>query len=113
MDIVLEFTDTFIADYAYAYLFPSRPAPYDFPNATNVNQTFSSWTYRPATKFIQIQPSQAAYTTSLPRDNLYRQLATLFFITWSVVTKYPFPSAPGANLLPTQDLRRDRLLHLR
>lgn len=92
MDIVLELTDTFIADYAYAYIFPSRHAPYDFPHATAVNasgHTFSSWTYKPATKFIQVQPSQAAYMTSLPRDHLHRQLATLFFITWCVVPDGP------------------------
>lgn len=92
MDIVLELTDTFIADYAYAYLFPSRPAPYDFPYASAANasaQTFSAWTYKPATKFIQVQPSQAAYMTSLPRDHPYRQLATLFIITWCVASTEP------------------------
>lgn len=85
MDIVLELTDTFIADYAYAYFFPARPAPYDFPHATAANasaQTFTAWTWKPATQFIQVAPSQAAYNTSLPRDHVYRQLVTLFFITW-------------------------------
>ncbi|GJN68244.1 C-5 sterol desaturase [Purpureocillium lilacinum] len=85
MDIVLELTDTFIADYAYAYFAPARPAPYDFPHATAANgsaQTFSTWTYKPATKFIQVQPSQAAYNTSMPRDSPLRQLITLFWITW-------------------------------
>lgn len=85
MDIVLELTDTFIADYAYAYLYPFRPDLYDFPHANAANSsthTFSSWTYKPATQFLQVQPSRAAYMSSLTRDNPYRQLATLFFITW-------------------------------
>jgi lathosterol oxidase len=89
MDIVLELTDTFIADYAYAYLYPFRPDLYEFPHASAVNtsstKAFSSWTYKPATQFLQVQPSRAAYMSSLDRDNIYRQLATLFFITWSVL----------------------------
>ncbi|GAB0143702.1 hypothetical protein EsHS_00004210 [Epichloe bromicola] len=87
MDIVLELTDTLIADYAYAYLYPIRPELYDFSYeaATNISaQAFSSWTWKPATKFLQVQPSQAAYMSSLTRDNPYRQLATLIFITWFI-----------------------------
>jgi lathosterol oxidase len=85
MDIVLELTDTFIADYAYAYLYPFRPDLYEFPHGTSANasaQVLSSWTYTPATQYLQVQPSKAAYMSSLTRDNPYRQLATLFFITW-------------------------------
>ncbi|KOS16667.1 putative C-5 sterol desaturase [Escovopsis weberi] len=85
MDIVLELTDTFIADHAYAWLFPARPAPYDFPNAPSANAsaaTFSTWTYKPATSYIHVEPYQAAYMSSLSRDNIYRQAATLFLITW-------------------------------
>lgn len=96
MDIILELTDTFIADYAYAYLYPSRPDLYDFPhgNAANASaQALSAWTYKPATQFLQVQPSQAAYMSSLTRDNPYRQLATLFFITW-YDTKDPLPHCP-------------------
>lgn len=87
MDIVLELVDTFIADYAYAYLYPIGSETFDISNRTDANtsvQAFSSWIWKPATKFLQIQPSQAAYMSSLTRDNLYRQIATLFFITWSV-----------------------------
>lgn len=85
MDIVLELTDTFIGDYMYAFFFPIKPAPYDFPESAAANataQTYSAWTYKPATHFIQIQPSQAAYLSSWPRDDFYRQLITLYFITW-------------------------------
>ncbi|PHH81638.1 hypothetical protein CDD82_274 [Ophiocordyceps australis] len=85
MDIILELTDTFIADYIYAYLFPARPAPYDFPDALSSNssaQVFSAWTFKPASSFIHVQPSQAAYMSALNRNHPYRQFATLFFITW-------------------------------
>ncbi|PTB71380.1 hypothetical protein M440DRAFT_1395702 [Trichoderma longibrachiatum ATCC 18648] len=85
MDVVLELTDTFIADHVYAWLFPLQPAPYDYPKATASNssaQAFSSWTYKPATSYFSVEPFQAAYMSSLPRDNMWRQAATLFFITW-------------------------------
>jgi lathosterol oxidase len=86
MDVVLELTDTFIADHAYAWLFPLQPAPYDFPKATaaNASAAYSSWTYKPATKYFQVQPYPAAYLSSLPRDNVWRQAVTLFLITWYV-----------------------------
>lgn len=87
MDVVLELTDTFIADHVYAWLFPLQPAPYDYPKATASNssaQAFSSWTYKPATSYFSVEPFQAAYMSSLPRDNMWRQAATLFFITWYV-----------------------------
>lgn len=115
MDIVLELTDTFIADYAYAYFAPARPAPYDFPHATAANgsaQTFSTWTYKPATKFIQVQPSQTAYNTSMPRDSPLRQLITLFWITWYVVAQPCNGSCPCLTF-SLQDLWHHRLLHLR
>lgn len=85
MDIVLELTDTFIADYVYAYFHPSRPAPYDFPHAAKANASvpaFSAWSYHPATKFFSVEPSPAAYLSAWPRDNPIRQVITLFFITW-------------------------------
>jgi lathosterol oxidase len=84
MDIVLELTDTFIADYVYAWAHPALSAPYDFPQgvATNSSQTFSSWTYKPASQFIYVEPSQSAYMSAWPRDNIFRQLITLYFIVW-------------------------------
>ncbi|KAL6886883.1 hypothetical protein GGI43DRAFT_272247 [Trichoderma evansii] len=84
MDVVLEVTDTFIADHVYAYLFPLKAALYNFPDAAaNASAAaLSSWSYEPATQYISFQPSQAAYMSSMTRDNIYRQAATLFFITW-------------------------------
>lgn len=83
MDIILELYDTFIGDYVFASLHPSRTTPYDFPNATNATTpAFSSWEYKPATELFSIAPSKAAYMSEWPRDNIYRQGVSLFLITW-------------------------------
>lgn len=88
MDIVLELTDTFITDYIYAFAYPKRLAPYDYPAAANTTQqAFSSWTYKPATQFFSIEPSDAAYQSEWDRENIWRQLITLYFITWYVAKK--------------------------
>lgn len=73
MDILLEFVDTFIADYAYAYFFPIQLDLKYFPHKTGVNAS---------TAMQFFQPSQAAYMSSMTRGNPYRQLFTLFFIVW-------------------------------
>lgn len=94
MDIVLELTDTFIADYIYAWAKPVLAAPYDFPVGSVANASAraisNSWTYEPASQYIYVEPSQSAYMSAWPRDNLYRQLITLFGIVWYVVDPNPF-----------------------
>lgn len=101
MDVVLELTDTFITDYVFAWLLPKRPAPYDFPatgaNATASAQAFSTWSYKPATKFIGFEPSQHAYMSALDRDHPLRQFITLFLITWYVIHS-PAPSENSVTL---------------
>lgn len=84
MDIVLEVTDSFIGDYFFSWVLPARRAPYDYPNVpTNgTDQTFSTWQYKPSTHFFTIEPSQAAYMSAWPRDNIFRQAISLFLITW-------------------------------
>lgn len=87
MDIVLEITDTFIGDYMWAYFLPGRPAPTDYADTMYANstaQTFSAWTYKPSTHLFSLEPSQAAYMSSFPRDDIVRQLTSLYFITWYV-----------------------------
>ena len=90
MDIVLEVTDTFVFDHIYSSLLP---ATFSAPTA---NATFSSikeeptgfalpaatWQYQPASKYFSVQPSQAAYESTWPRDDWRRQLLTLYLITW-------------------------------
>ncbi len=89
MDVALELTDTFISDYIYAALYPAQPAPYDFPDLQAHNATpptFSTWQYKPATALFSVQPSQAAYMSAWPRDNIYRQAISIFLITWYVLS---------------------------
>lgn len=81
MDIILELTDTYIADHAYAYLFPIG-LNLDECDADNATTTISSWEWQPATKLFHVKPSDAAYLSTLDRDNIYRQSITLFFVTW-------------------------------
>lgn len=87
MDIALEICDTFAFDYAYAKLFPARTIPYDLANGALSNFTAkaaSSWQYEPATSLFSLEPSNAAYATSVPRDNIFRQFVNLFLMTWLV-----------------------------
>lgn len=87
MDIVLEICDTFAFDHIYAKLFPAAPAPYDLTNGALSNGTgkaASTWQYEPATSYFSLEPSEAAYASSLSRDNIYRQFVNLFFIVWLV-----------------------------
>lgn len=86
MDIVLEVADTLFGDYLYATFQPAQPAPYDFPhppsNETVNDKAFSSWTYTPSTHYFSLEPSQYAYMSQWPRDNIYRQALSLFLIVW-------------------------------
>jgi lathosterol oxidase len=87
MDIALELCDTFIFDHLYASLLPAQPAQYNLKdgvsNSTLFDATVSSpWQYHAASKFVSFEPSEAAYMSQWPRDNVYRQLFSLFLITW-------------------------------
>ena len=85
MDVVLEVWDNFFADYVFAAAFPAQAAPFDVPHGTLSNhtsaQTFSPWQYKPATQYWSLEPPPAAYMTSVPRDNIWRQLVSLYTIT--------------------------------
>lgn len=89
MDVVLEVVDYFVADHAYAYFHPKPPTPYDFPTPSNTTNTsakaFSTWTYKPATQFITLDPPEEAYMSAWDRDNPLRQALTLYLITWYVL----------------------------
>ncbi|KAK2007027.1 hypothetical protein LZ32DRAFT_663160 [Colletotrichum eremochloae] len=84
MDVVLEIIDTFIGDKLHDTLLPAHATPYDFPNYT-VNATalpLSIWKYKPSTYMFSLEPSEAAYMSAWPRDNIFRQFTSLFLITW-------------------------------
>lgn len=97
MDVVLEVVDYFVADHAYAYFHPKPPTPYDFPTPSNSTNTsakaFSTWTYKPATQFITLDPLEEAYMSAWDRDNPLRQALTLYLITWYVMmVAYTYPA---------------------
>ncbi len=100
MDIVLEVLDAFLFDRVYATLLPASPQAVSISAAkhaaaaaarTAANATFSSmrelpidagYQYRPASQYLQVPPSEYAYLSAWPRDNIYRQLASVIFIGW-------------------------------
>lgn len=108
MDIVLEVFDTFVFDYLYARALPLSSVSSDVvSNIFNgVNSTVASaitqangigngFVYSPSTKYFSLEPFQYAYQSSLPRDNGFRQVFSLFLITWSVCILYPLPRLPS------------------
>lgn len=84
MDIVLEVTDTFLADGFYAWALPSQKFSFDHHNefANNTSQWISSWQYEPSTHFFYLEPTDAAYESVWARDNIWRQALTLFTLGW-------------------------------
>lgn len=83
MDIILEVTDTFLWDYMYAWALPTPPPSLGLGLGLSNSTTIGNgWEYKPSTAFFSLQPSQAAYQSSLPRDNMYRQGFSLFLIIW-------------------------------
>lgn len=85
MDIVLEVLDTFVGDHVYAALHPSKALGNSFdPESNATAQPPSTWHYEPATAYLHLEPSRAAYLSAWPRDNIYRQGISLFLVTWYV-----------------------------
>lgn len=83
MDVVLEIVDTFIGDYAYAALHPAKSLQGSFDPTSNATVGhLSTWQYEPATKYLYLEPPEAAYMSAWPRDNIYRQSLSLYLITW-------------------------------
>jgi hypothetical protein len=93
MDIVLEIFDTFLFDRLYSTVLPtSSLSTFRQPGRDAVSSTFSSrregatftpqYSYQPASKILNFQPSDWAYRSAWPRDNIYRQATSLFLITW-------------------------------
>ena len=83
MDIVLEILDTFVGDGVYATLLPNGLLQNDLDSALHSadQQLFPVWRYEPATAYLYLEPSEAAYMSYWPRDNIYRQAISLFSIT--------------------------------
>jgi len=84
MDIGLEFVDRYLFDKVYATLLPAKQ-PANFFNQTGAPwdaKAASPWNYKPASELLSFAPTDAAYQSSWTRDNIYRQLVTLYLVTW-------------------------------
>ena len=90
MDIVLEVFDTFIADPLYAAVLPAELSKDSGVNGTT-SEAFDGggYVYEPSTKYFHLEPSECAYMSSWPRDNVYRQGLSLYLITWYVDRSLP------------------------
>lgn len=95
MDVILEIFDTFAFDRIYAAVLPLTPAMLAFSTvdelATSPNATWSSmmesatpatYKFQPASQYFSVEPSNYAYMSRWPRDNIFRQYISLFLITW-------------------------------
>ena len=99
MDIVLEIFDTLFFDRVYASLVPASTATASFGavkdaaiEAAAFNATFSSrrelptavnsYQYHAASQYFQMRPTRWAYMSAWPRDNMYRQMTSVFTVGW-------------------------------
>ena len=104
MDVVLEVFDTFVLDCIYANVLPIHPSAssvdpvstiasswkgyadingtYAASNAAGGDFARSGWLFQPASQYLSVQPSEYAYMSRWDRDNIYRQAASLYLLTW-------------------------------
>lgn len=97
MDIVLEVSDTFLFDRFWSTVYPASTLNYSKSVLKDATITFSSMREMPtaihsSTQFLQLAPSRYAYMSEWPRDNIWRQLFTLYLITW-----YAYTSVSSSN----------------
>ncbi|KAI1117120.1 hypothetical protein F5Y14DRAFT_404883 [Nemania sp. NC0429] len=79
MDVILEIWDTYLADYVFAHAHPARSTASSYLDAYNM--TASSWQYKPASAYIELEPSKYAFMSAWDRDNIVRQAISLWSIT--------------------------------
>ncbi|MCJ1472826.1 c-5 sterol desaturase [Lambiella insularis] len=85
MDIVLEIFDTFLFDRLYASLLPGSSLHFKTAVVQNAaTSTYSSMRElpTPASQLFTLEPSNFAYMSAWPRDNIWRQTLSLYLITW-------------------------------
>lgn len=87
MDIILEVFDTFLFDRFWATVYPASSFKYTKNVVKDATSTFSSMRELPtpihsSTQFFHLAPSQFAYMSEWPRDNVWRQFFTLYLIIW-------------------------------
>ncbi|KAK4570000.1 c-5 sterol desaturase [Recurvomyces mirabilis] len=108
MDVVLELADTFLFDRLWANLLPINPAVANFDPISTITAGFkssfdynatyntassasaalagdaslarsSAWSFQPSSEWFSVQPSEFAWMSRWDRDNVWRQMLTLFF----------------------------------
>lgn len=88
MDLVLEGFDAYVFDRLYATLLPTQNLNITSQLASeNVFATAScldNYDFKPASKYLSFPPSEYACMSTLPRENIWRQLISLYIITWFV-----------------------------
>lgn len=105
MDVILEAFDTYVFDRIYANVLPIHSAysvfepistiaaglkQYGFENEswahtttqTSSGSTSNGWQWTPASSWVSFEPSQYAYQSRWDRDNIYRQIVSLYALTW-------------------------------
>jgi lathosterol oxidase len=97
MDIVLEFVDRLVFDPIYATLFPTAGLALganaykgllanrtvsSFAEHPTAAALYNNFQYTPASKYIQLGPSEYAYLTTVSRDDPIRQFISLYLIVW-------------------------------
>ncbi|KAK3676444.1 c-5 sterol desaturase [Recurvomyces mirabilis] len=107
MDVVLELADTFLFDRLWANLLPINPAVANFDPISTITAGFkgfdynatynaassaalagdaslarSAWSFQPSSEWFSVQPSEFAWMSRWDRDNVWRQMLTLYVITW-------------------------------
>lgn len=87
MDIVLEVFDTFLFDRFWSTVYPASTLNDPKKALKDATATFSSMremptAIHPSTQYFQLAPSQYAYMSEWPRENIWRQFLTLYLITW-------------------------------
>ena len=118
MDIVLEIFDTFLLDRLYATTLPGSASDIAENTLTKSTATFFSAREVPTTavlassQYLHLEPSQYAYMSAWPRDNIWRQALSLYLITWSDCSKESATLKRHALKSP-QALRLSRLLCVR
>ena len=91
MDIVLDLADYLFFDILYAKLFPpigKQPAVRRTPTFSSAREAPTPIHYQLATQFLKLGRSSFTHSSSLPRDNVYRQALSLYLITWFGPTRF-------------------------
>ncbi|GME66099.1 Sterol delta -desaturase erg3 protein [Neofusicoccum parvum] len=96
MDLVLEFCDAFVFDRVYSALLPAQARNVGEVGAGNgsvIQPCLDSYRFEPASQYISFPPSEHACMSAWPRENLWRQLVSLYIVTWLFGTVVYFACA--------------------